>query len=56
MIDDVTEDVINSTVIDFRVRASASMSKINASMSKVSEVVVSDLREMTIANRCSVES
>ena len=49
MIDDVTESVINSTVIDFRIKTSASMSKVD-------EVVVSDLREMTTANRCSVEN
>ena len=49
MIDDVTENVINSTVIDFRIKTSASMSEVD-------EVVVFDLREMTIANRCFVEN
>ena len=49
MIDDVIESVINSIVIDFRIRASVSMSKVD-------EVVVSDLREMTTANRCFVEN
>ena len=49
MIDDVIENVINSIVIDFRI-------KTNVSMLKTNEVVVFDLREMTIANRCFVEN